>query len=83
MTMDIKKIITCPSCGEEIEKDGMTGKYPCKSCGKVFGKRAKCNVCHDELELLEACGAQQFFCNTCKELKSRKSVEYFIKELDK
>ncbi|MBP9596961.1 MAG: zinc ribbon domain-containing protein [Fusobacteriaceae bacterium] len=81
--MDMKKSILCPNCGEEIEKDGITGKYSCKSCGKTYGKRAKCDVCDSELELLEACGAQQFFCDTCKELKSRRTVKYFIKELDK
>lgn len=81
--MDEIRTIDCPNCGEIIEKNRRTGKYPCTKCGKIYGKRAKCNVCGDELELLEACGAQQFFCNTCKELKSKRTSEFFIKEIDK
>lgn len=80
--MENLKIIECPNCKTEIEKNSRTGKYPCTKCGKVYGKRAKCNVCGDELELLEACGAQQFFCNTCKELKSKRTAEFFIKEIE-
>ena len=79
--MENLKVINCPSCGKKIEKNSMTGKYTCTSCNKIFGKRAKCNKCGEELELLEACGAQQFFCNKCNELKSKKSCEFFIKEL--
>lgn len=81
--MESKKIIECPNCGKEIDKDGRTGNYTCESCGKTYGKRAKCGTCGEELELLDACGAQQFFCNTCNELKSRRTVNYFIKELEK
>lgn len=33
-----------------------------------------CPVCHEEVEVLNACGAVSFFCNTCNELKSSKSV---------
>ena len=79
--MENTKTIICPNCGESIEKNGQTGKYYCKTCEKTYGKRANCNVCGNELELLSACGAEQFFCNTCKELKSRKTLDFFIKEI--
>lgn len=37
-------------------------------------KKTFCPVCNDEVEVLNACGAVSFFCNTCNELKSSKVV---------
>ncbi len=37
-------------------------------------KKAFCPVCHDEVEIVQACGAVNYFCNTCNELKSSKVV---------
>lgn len=33
-----------------------------------------CPTCNNEVEVLNACGAVSFFCNTCNELKSSKVV---------
>lgn len=78
---EIKKEIECPSCGKLIEKNNKDGNYYCESCDKTFGKRAKCDICGEDLEKLQACGATNFFCNKCNSLKSKKDVIYFIKEL--
>jgi len=77
----MEKTINCPNCNKEIEKNNATGTYICKDCNKKYGKRANCDKCGNEVEMLQACGASQFFCNHCKELKSRKVLHYFIKEL--
>lgn len=37
-------------------------------------KKTFCPTCNDEVEVLNACGAVSFFCNTCNELKSSKVV---------
>lgn len=33
-----------------------------------------CPKCKNELEQLVACGAEQYFCDTCKELVSRSKI---------
>lgn len=33
-----------------------------------------CPKCNQELEVLSSCGAVNYFCNTCNELKSSKSI---------
>lgn len=77
----MEKVIICPNCNSEITKDNRTGTYPCANCGKIYGKRGNCDKCGNEVEMLAACGASQFFCNTCRELKSRSALDYFIKEI--
>lgn len=37
-------------------------------------KKTFCPTCNDEVEVLNACGAVSFFCNTCNELKSSKTI---------
>jgi uncharacterized Zn finger protein (UPF0148 family) len=70
----------CPVCGNELIKNSSTGKYHCEICDKTFTKAALCDKCKKEVEILAACGSTQFFCNHCNELKSKKSIEFFLKE---
>lgn len=44
-----------------------------------------CPTCQDEVEVIKACGAVSYFCNTCNELKSSKVVltEEELEELKK
>lgn len=71
---------TCPVCGAEMNKNNRTGDYYCETCEKTFVKRANCDKCGNEAELLASCGAAQFFCNHCNELKSKKDLDFFFKE---
>lgn len=73
-------MIKCLKCNGEVERNNGTGKYKCTECGIKVVKRALCDQCGEELERLAACGAEQFFCNKCKELKSKKGLNYFYRE---
>jgi ribosomal protein L37AE/L43A len=74
------EIKSCPVCGKDTIKNSLTGKYHCINCNKYFIKKALCDKCENEVETLSACGSTQFFCNHCKDLKSRKVLEFFLKE---
>lgn len=37
-------------------------------------EKVYCPVCKNEVELIAACGAAQYFCNHCKRLVSKKAV---------
>ena len=37
-------------------------------------EKAYCPTCKQEIELIAACGAAQYFCNHCKKLVSSKAV---------
>ena len=76
----MEELTKCPNCGGEIIKNNGTGELCCKDCKKKFVKRALCDECGEELEKLSACGSQQFFCNKCKVLKSKKNLDYFFRE---
>lgn len=65
----------CPDCQAELSHPA-PGHWRCESCAKDFTKVAYCNQCHEPLEVLKACGAVNYFCNHCNELKSKKSAEY-------
>lgn len=68
----------CPECGKELVWNN--GHYFCGSCEKAFAKQAFCNVCGAELEKIRACGAVNYFCNSCNELKSKSSARYVFEE---
>ena len=50
------------------------GLYRCESCDQTYQKVAYCPVCAAELEKLQACGAVNYFCKQCNELKSKSRV---------
>ncbi|BBM65526.1 hypothetical protein VA249_21720 [Vibrio alfacsensis] len=63
----------CPSCDVELE---WTGQYHCNQCHSDFQKVGFCPDCDAELEKLQACGAANYFCNNCNELKSKSRVRF-------
>lgn len=69
----------CPQCGKELEWDG---QYVCSECEKHYLKRAFCPQCGSELEKLQACGAVNYFCNSCNEMKSKSAARYEYQPLD-
>ena len=58
--------MTCPMCDSEdliyLGKLGSMHCYRCRDCG-------------EELERLAACGATNWWCNRCNELKSKSRVK--------
>ncbi|PJC86222.1 DNA ligase [Vibrio sp. HA2012] len=59
----------CPECGAEMAWE--QGEYHCDACQLHYKKVMFCPKCNAELEKLVACGAANYFCNTCNELVSR------------
>ena len=41
---------------------------------KELKEKYLCPHCHQEVELIAACGATNYFCNHCKKLVSSKAV---------
>ncbi len=70
---------SCPCCNEELVYE--QGKYLCNNCSKKFETEYFCDICGSKLEKLQACGALNFFCNSCNELKSKSKVIKKIKEI--
>lgn len=69
----------CPQCDKELEWDG---QYHCTLCDKHYKKVGFCPECDAELEKLQACGAANYFCNTCNELKSKSRVCFEFQTID-
>ncbi|WP_104028540.1 zinc ribbon domain-containing protein [Vibrio jasicida] len=63
----------CPTCDIELE---WTGQYHCNQCESDYKKVGFCPDCDTELEKLQACGAANYFCNSCNELKSKSRVRF-------
>lgn len=62
----------CPKCDQELEWEA--GAYQCHSCDMIYKKIAFCPRCEAELDKLQACGAVNYFCNSCNEMKSKSTV---------
>ncbi|PKF50867.1 zinc ribbon domain-containing protein [Enterovibrio nigricans] len=69
---------TCPECGEALSWNN--GNYDCHACDKTFIKQGFCLVCDAQVERLQACGATNYFCHSCNELKSRSGVNTVFEE---
>ncbi len=69
--------ITCPSCQQE-GLDPRFATTTCVHCAKQFSLVAYCPTCHAELERLQACGAVDYFCNSCNSMISKRQAEYKI-----
>ncbi|WP_162046986.1 zinc ribbon domain-containing protein [Vibrio taketomensis] len=52
------------------------GQYHCEHCVKDYIKVGFCPDCEAQLEKLQACGASNYFCNSCNELKSKSRVRF-------
>ncbi|WP_260261142.1 zinc ribbon domain-containing protein [Vibrio intestinalis] len=69
----------CPTCDSELD---WQGHYQCTQCDVSFKKVGFCPDCEAELEKLQACGAANYFCNSCNELKSKSRVRFEFHKLD-
>lgn len=69
----------CPVCDKELEWDG---QYHCTECSAHYKKVGFCPECNAELEKLQACGAANYFCNTCNELKSKSKIKFQFNKVD-
>lgn len=70
----------CPVHGTGLESRGTL--WHCEACGRHYQLIGLCNKCGGDLEKLCACGAVNWFCNHCNELKSKSTVEYRVEPAD-
>jgi predicted RNA-binding Zn-ribbon protein involved in translation (DUF1610 family) len=68
-------MLACPSCGEE-GLDPRRSETSCTACGDTFTLVAHCPQCDAVLERVQACGAVDFFCNSCNSLVSKRSARF-------
>ncbi|EDP58597.1 zinc ribbon domain-containing protein [Vibrio sp. AND4] len=68
----------CPTCDIELEWEG---KYSCNRCESVYQKVGFCPDCDVALEKLRACGAENYFCSDCNELKSKSRVRFEFQKI--
>ncbi|MBW8190859.1 zinc ribbon domain-containing protein [Neiella marina] len=64
----------CPKCQGHLIPD--TEHHRCEECNAQYQAQAVCDVCGDPLSILKACGAVDYFCNHCNELKSKSTVRH-------
>jgi len=69
--------LTCPKCNNELQRSGELKRH-CGACNSDFKLHVACNECGAELERLKACGAVNFWCNECNELKGKSSAVYTL-----
>jgi len=70
----------CPDDASLLQAQGQ--RLHCPSCGHDFRLRGRCGDCGEELERLLACGASNWFCNHCNELKSKSRVTTDLVRID-
>ena len=68
----------CLKCDGELQYD--KGDYVCSKCGTRYEAEYLCDKCGSKVEKLQACGALNFFCNSCNELKSKSKIIKEYKE---
>ncbi len=64
---------TCPDCGKALISS--ENANVCEDCQQEMIKEITCDTCHQGVETLKACGAINYFCHTCNELKSKSAVQ--------
>lgn len=62
----------CPVCVRDM--DGRGTNYYCKECDQKYTVEFSCEKCGNQPEEISSCGSVSYFCQLCKELKSRKSM---------
>ncbi len=62
--------VCCASCQQPLtcSENG----FICHHCGRQYARRACCPTCRQPLEVLKACGAVDYFCQTHGLISSRK-----------
>ncbi|TDR79831.1 zinc ribbon domain-containing protein [Paludibacterium purpuratum] len=63
----------CPVDQSELQSQGKD--WLCPTCATRYRVQGRCLDCGAEMERLQACGASNWFCPRCNELKSRARVE--------
>jgi len=67
----------CPQCASELQRSDESMRY-CGACQLAFHITIRCVQCSSPLQRLNACGAVSFWCDTCNELKSKRSAIYQV-----
>lgn len=62
----------CPACSGRLAAGAEY--YRCEDCARQFERKMSCNVCGDPITPLKACGAVDYFCHRCNELKSKSAL---------
>lgn len=62
----------CPACSGRLVADA--DHYRCEDCARLFEQQMSCDVCGDPIAPIKACGAVDYFCNRCNELKSKSKL---------
>jgi RecJ-like exonuclease len=65
---------TCPECQGELLQ--VASLWHCEHCHGQFIQTPHCDQCGSVLDVLKACGAVDYFCNQCNEMKSKRLVDY-------
>lgn len=63
----------CPECKQELR--GAAHSYSCPGCKIDWHVDFHCEICASEVKKLSSCGSVSFFCEQCKRLKSRESMD--------
>ncbi|GAA5174366.1 zinc ribbon domain-containing protein [Niveibacterium umoris] len=63
----------CPVHATPMESRGKL--WHCETCAANYRVRGECADCGSELEKIAACGASNWWCNRCNELKSKSKVK--------
>lgn len=63
---------SCPDCRCELHRSGLT--LACPQCRRRWREQNLCASCAGELELLQACGAIDYFCPRCRSLQSKSTL---------
>lgn len=72
--------LPCPKCNHELQRVGVQKRH-CPACNSDFKLHFTCDKCGEKLEVLQACGAANLWCNKCNELKSKSSSPYLLEEI--
>ena len=67
--------LLCPTCQTELTRSGESKRH-CETCNSHFTLAVTCSECGEGLQRLKACGAVNFWCEHCNELKSKSSANY-------
>ncbi|QIL86019.1 DNA ligase [Vibrio sp. HDW18] len=69
----------CPVCSQQLE---WVGQYHCTACTQDYRNVGFCPQCAGELQKLQACGAANYFCNQCNELKSKSKIRFIFQPIN-
>jgi hypothetical protein len=70
----------CPVHDSQLVRSGQF--WHCDCCALDYRLRGLCDQCGSELEHLQACGAENWFCPQCNCLRSKSSIRTELLPLD-